>query len=260
MKDHLVIEEEFKTLLPVIENFFPEGRNDFSHLNELIRSFRQMSFYENDIIGLIDHKRHRPICLSDNFEEITGISREKVFKWKSRYMLQLLDKAHFSYAYRALTEGMKFFYTIPKEERLTCKRFTCGMKFKDAKGNTRRGFIKTKALVVDANQDLDVSIFFIKDVSHLVKGEGYWMRHTAPSKTTCFVKQKGKQRFDDLLTNREIEIVELLAQHKTSSEIADQLFLSRATVEKHRKNMIKRTGAANATALVHLCKLAEVVK
>ncbi len=260
MREDWIIEQEFKGLLPVIENFFPEGRNNYTHLNGLIQSFREMSFYENDIIGLIDHKRHRPIYISDNIEEIIGISREILFKWKSMYMLQLLDKSHFSYAYRALTEGMKFFYAIPKEERLVCRRFTCGMKFRDAEGNLRRGFIKTKALVVDDKEDLDVSIFFVKDVSHLVKGDGYWMRHTAPSKTACYIKQKGKQRFDDLLTSREIEIVELLAKHKTSSEIADQLFLSRSTVEKHRKNMIKRTAAANTTALVHLCKLAEVIK
>ena len=143
MKDHLFIEQEFKSFQPVIENFFPEGRNNYSHLNGLILSFQQMSFYENDIIGLIDHKRHRPICVSDNFEEVTGIPQSTFFKWKSRYILHMLDIAHFSYAYLALTEGMKFFYSIPKEERLICKRFACGMKLIDGSGNIRRGFFKT---------------------------------------------------------------------------------------------------------------------
>lgn len=45
-----------------------------------------------------------------------------------------------------------------------------------------------------------------------------------------------------LLTNRQIEILELVAQGKTSREIATQLFIGIRTVETHRKNMIRILG------------------
>lgn len=260
MEDNDLIQKEFKALLPIIESYFPEGRCEYSKVNKLMESFQRISFYENDIMILMDHKRHQPIYVSDNLEEITGISKSVLFKWKSMFILKLLDYSHFSYAYRALILGMDFFNKMPKEEKLVCKHFACGMKLRDGKGNLQRIFAKSKVLLVDEKGKLDISIFFIKNVSHLIKGNGYWLRYTSPSKTSSFVKQKGKQHFDDLLTAREIEIVELLAQHKTSSEIADELFISTSTVEKHRKNMIKRAGAVNTTALVHLCKLAEIIK
>lgn len=260
MEDNDLIQKEFQALLPVIESYFPEGRREYSSINKLMESFQRISFYENDIMILMDHKRHRPIYVSDNFQDITGISRSALFKWKNMFILKLLDYAHFSYAYRSIIMGMNFFNKIPEEEKLVAKHFACGMKLKDGMGNIQRIFAKSKILMVDEKGKLDVSIFFIKNVSHLIKGDGYWLRYASPSKKDCFVKQKGKQRFDDLLTPREIEIVELLAQHKTSSEIADQLFISTATVDKHRKNMIKRAGAVNTTALVHLCKLAELIK
>lgn len=49
-------------------------------------------------------------------------------------------------------------------------------------------------------------------------------------------KQKGG------LTKRQIEILELIAQGKTSREIAEQLFIGIHTVETHRKNMIRILG------------------
>ncbi len=41
------------------------------------------------------------------------------------------------------------------------------------------------------------------------------------------------------LTKRQTEILQLIAQGKTSREIADQLFIGIHTVETHRKNMIQ---------------------
>lgn len=42
-----------------------------------------------------------------------------------------------------------------------------------------------------------------------------------------------------LLSKRQIEILKLVALGKTNQEIADQLFIGKATVETHRKNMIR---------------------
>ena len=49
------------------------------------------------------------------------------------------------------------------------------------------------------------------------------------------------------LTPREIEIIELIAKCKSSKEIANILFLSRHTVDTHRRNILKKTGM-NTTA------------
>jgi DNA-binding CsgD family transcriptional regulator len=51
------------------------------------------------------------------------------------------------------------------------------------------------------------------------------------------------------LTMREREILALIADDQTSQSIADQLGISIKTVEKHRSNLLKKTGLHNATAL-----------
>lgn len=45
-----------------------------------------------------------------------------------------------------------------------------------------------------------------------------------------------------ILTKRQIEILELIAQGKTSREIADLLFIGIHTVDTHRKNMVRILG------------------
>jgi DNA-binding NarL/FixJ family response regulator len=52
------------------------------------------------------------------------------------------------------------------------------------------------------------------------------------------------------LTKRELLVLELAAEGKTSSEIAKKLFISRRTAEAHRANLMKKLGLKTQTDLV----------
>jgi DNA-binding NarL/FixJ family response regulator len=51
------------------------------------------------------------------------------------------------------------------------------------------------------------------------------------------------------LTGRELEIVRLIATGASNPEIAQQLFLSRKTVERHVSDLLKKVGARNRAEL-----------
>lgn len=53
-----------------------------------------------------------------------------------------------------------------------------------------------------------------------------------------------------LLTKRQIEILELIAQGKTSREIADELYIGVHTVDTHRKNMARILGLSGKGELM----------
>ncbi|TCP25725.1 LuxR family two component transcriptional regulator [Tenacibaculum skagerrakense] len=53
-----------------------------------------------------------------------------------------------------------------------------------------------------------------------------------------------------LLSNREKEILNLIANGKTSKEIAEALFIAKTTVDTHRKNMIRKLDLKNGNELV----------
>ena len=57
--------------------------------------------------------------------------------------------------------------------------------------------------------------------------------------------QRGETISDDPLTPRELQVVKLIAEGYTSDEIAQELFISRKTVDRHRANLLEKLGMRN---------------
>ncbi|MBL7833299.1 MAG: response regulator transcription factor [Cyclobacteriaceae bacterium] len=68
---------------------------------------------------------------------------------------------------------------------------------------------------------------------------------------------RGKEQ---LFSQREREVLELLAQGKSSREIAEQLFITERTVESHRKNMIDKGQVKNTVELIAYASALGLVK
>jgi len=56
--------------------------------------------------------------------------------------------------------------------------------------------------------------------------------------------------YSGILTNRECEVLRLIALGKTSKEIAEQLCISKNTVDTHRNKMLQKLNIANSASLV----------
>jgi DNA-binding NarL/FixJ family response regulator len=68
-----------------------------------------------------------------------------------------------------------------------------------------------------------------------------------------FVQTQSPKRYfsnTEQLTLREKEILQLICKELTNIEIAEQLFLSKRTVENHRQNLLEKTGVKNTAGLV----------
>ena len=61
-----------------------------------------------------------------------------------------------------------------------------------------------------------------------------------------------------LLTPREKEIMQLVSQGFSSKEIAAKLFISRHTVESHRKHILHKLSVRNAPQMVHQCVMSSI--
>jgi two-component system response regulator NreC len=62
--------------------------------------------------------------------------------------------------------------------------------------------------------------------------------------------EKGEEASYDTLSDREREILKLIAEGKTNREMADLLFLSVKTVQAHRANLMRKLGMHDRTELV----------
>ena len=55
-----------------------------------------------------------------------------------------------------------------------------------------------------------------------------------------------------ILTRRELEVLELIADGMTNNEIAEKLFISVTTVDTHRKNLLAKFEAKNVAAMIKI--------
>lgn len=83
------------------------------------------------------------------------------------------------------------------------------------------------------------------DIDELRNCVDRFKKHTLQKFNGNIIKHYG-------LSDREYDIVKLLAKGLSSSEIGDKLFLSHHTVETHRRNILTKTGAKNTVELMNL--------
>lgn len=64
------------------------------------------------------------------------------------------------------------------------------------------------------------------------------------------MEQLDEPAAEKLLTDREIQILRLIAQEKSNKQIGEELFISERTVETHRKNIFRKTDSKNIVGLI----------
>lgn len=101
------------------------------------------------------------------------------------------------------------------------------------------------------NIDVEELIFAIHTVT---KGKRYFSTELCISILERYhsqlVKMPVKNANRIAFSEREISVLKLIAEGWTNQEMADELFLSRRTVEGIRQGILERTGAKNTAALI----------
>jgi DNA-binding NarL/FixJ family response regulator len=74
------------------------------------------------------------------------------------------------------------------------------------------------------------------------------------------ILSQSKDNEEVSLSEREIEIIRLIADGLTNKQIADQIFLSTHTVNTHRKNIMNKLGIKNTAGIVIYAVTENIVK
>lgn len=92
----------------------------------------------------------------------------------------------------------------------------------------------------------------ITAITTVVEGKMYFSSEVSEKLTTMVVSQQKKleEPAKPKLTERELEILKLIADEHSNAEIAEMLFISERTVETHRKNMLRKTGNKTIVGLL----------
>lgn len=67
-------------------------------------------------------------------------------------------------------------------------------------------------------------------------------------------------RQDIEFSQREIEVLKLIAEGLTNNEMSDKLFISKRTIEGHRQSLIDKTGARNTASLIRFAVINGIIQ
>ncbi|AXT54709.1 DNA-binding response regulator [Aquimarina sp. AD1] len=94
----------------------------------------------------------------------------------------------------------------------------------------------------------------LKAIETILKGSNYFSNSIKEAYTKSIFEQKQHNEIN--LSKREKEILQLIAKEYTTQEIADQLFLSKYTIEGYRTSLISKLNVKNVVGLAkHAIKL-----
>jgi DNA-binding NarL/FixJ family response regulator len=89
-----------------------------------------------------------------------------------------------------------------------------------------------------------------KAINTIVGGETYYSPEVTETVMNALMKKKVTSEFQIVLTDREVEVLQLIVQECSNQEISDKLFISARTVDAHKRNLLEKTGAKNVAGLV----------
>ena len=131
-------------------------------------------------------------------------------------------------------------------------------------------FPQVKLLVITMNDDREIvtEILLAEAEGYLLKNSGKEQLLTAinnilggkthyePEVINLMLDRVRKttqtNNFNAQLSTREKEVLDLIMQEFTSKEIAEQLFISKQTVDTHRINIMQKTGAKTLVGLLKM--------
>lgn len=94
----------------------------------------------------------------------------------------------------------------------------------------------------------------LEAIRTIISGKKYFSTEIKKAYTDAMFANKKEKEVS--LTNREKEVLKLIAEEYTTQEIAEELFLSKHTIESYRKNLISKLNVKNLAGLTkHAIKM-----
>lgn len=258
------LHDQFKKLWSELFKFHDDGPDS----DELIRSLKileQSDLVRAEIILVYSLEKFEPLYVSENAEKVLGYSVVELLKAKSFFFFKLLAFQQLTSLFK-ITKWLRAFWALEKDKVNHPKKmetYICGIRSKSTNGISKT-FLIRNSYSVGLNYELPKNIvFYFTDITHLFRGNYYWSLFRSVGLSKSYSKlhtsESSKRESTNLITKREKEILIQFAEGKSNKEIGEFLKISTGTVEKHRRNMLEKTGARDTTALIHFCKLCKIL-
>jgi DNA-binding CsgD family transcriptional regulator len=214
--------------------------------------------------SIFNHKTQITEYSTDNTMDLLGFSKEVFLKKGTAALIESMNEEQSAVLKQCVFKLKNFIYDMKGKEIIENTNISyCGITY----NHHQKGIIKLLCQqVIFESDEMQMPIrelSIIRDISHLIKKDVCWFKAdiVTHQKIYYLTYKGGETGFvkTDILSVREKEVLRLIAQGKEAEYIAQELFLSKTTINNHRQNMLNKLGAKDSTALVQLAKLTQLI-
>lgn len=108
---------------------------------------------------------------------------------------------------------------------------------------------------VDENGKIISNVSMLTDISFMDVSEKVQWKFDAPGLDQKKFKKYVTKEYVGFFSDRELEVLKLLKDGITSAIIAQKLFISKHTVDGHRRNMLYKSNCTNTIDLINFSKI-----
>jgi DNA-binding CsgD family transcriptional regulator len=233
----------------------PDYKVIFADLIRNVHNFALGMYYWN--LGCIPESKI--VGAGGALKELTGHSEEKWLGSPPQFSLQhfLPEDVPFVMAY--VMKFDQYLQQMDVTERSDA-RASIYARINTSDGNTKWFCIQYPGSYYDEQGRLVYILAVCSDISHIKKDSNppfMSILDTRMGEQKIFLchnpgEEPRSQPGLPNLSNREREIISLLAQGKSSKQISSMLFVSKSTVDNHRQRLLKKLGASSTAEIIHL--------
>jgi len=195
--------------------------------------------------------------ISKNFTACTGLSNKKMQEGGMDYFWSRFHPDDISLWIKCLQDLMRFtMHELSDEQRLKMS-YTWNYRIKNAKGNYITIIQNTTPLQFDEAHKPIIGLAHYTvldtDVHMDICASAKYLNDNNEYETLYYINESSSHLLN-IITNRERDIIRLLLTQKTSKEIADNLTISKHTVDTHRRNILKKLHLSSTVELTRYFK------
>ncbi len=190
-------------------------------------------------------------AVSDQTKEIFGLDLE------GKSLEALLDLIHpedFSFVMACEAYVADFVSNKLKPDQICKYKFSYCVRLKTRNDIFKLFLLQNIAIDTTSDGQLLKVLGIHSDISHITSFNNYKLSifglNGEPSFLGINVQDSNPGSQVNLFSDREIEVIRLLAQGFLGKEIAAKLHVSEETIKSHKKNAMRKSGAKNSSQLV----------
>ncbi len=230
---------------------------DLAYAINYLENARHFSAIGQSLYYIADLRQMKIVFANGNFKHFFGTDKDLFTGRSFAVSLRVCYWRDFLTVAQASRQYYRYFYEQPIENRPFI-RGSIFFRQSMPDGTMRTLMLQLAHIHIDSLGNAVLNMCVITDISHwsTKNGGGGTVFNDADPENPIMLHLQGELALADapIISPAEMRVLLLLSEGKSSKMVADELYLSEHTVNNHRKNMLRKSGAQNIAELITQCK------